>query len=65
MKQPGEPDVSFALYEFSLPRNVSECIFHLVTPILLESVALLLLLNLGTRFCLRGVGCDAPDFRSG
>jgi hypothetical protein len=51
MKQRGEPHVSFALYEFSLLRNVSEYIFHLVTPILLESVALLLLSNLGTRFC--------------
>jgi hypothetical protein len=31
----------------------------------LEGVALILLSNLGTRFCLRGVGCDAPSFQLG
>jgi hypothetical protein len=34
-----------------------------VTLILLEGVAIVLLSNLGTRFCLRGVGCDAPGFQ--
>jgi hypothetical protein len=34
-----------------------------VTLVLLESVALILLSNLGMRFCLRGVGCDAPGFQ--
>jgi hypothetical protein len=36
-----------------------------VTLILLKSVALILWSNLGMRFCLRGVGCDAPSFQSG
>jgi hypothetical protein len=38
-------------------------IFHFVILVLLESVTLILLSNLGTRFCLRGVGCDAPGFQ--
>jgi hypothetical protein len=29
---------------------------------LVEEVALISFPNLGTRFCLRGVGCDAPGF---
>jgi hypothetical protein len=55
----------FSPSEFLLPRNISECIFHLVTFALSESVASILLSNLGVRFCLRGVGCDAPGFQSG
>jgi hypothetical protein len=31
----------------------------------LEGIALILLSNLGTRFYLRGVGCDAPGFQPG
>jgi hypothetical protein len=34
-----------------------------VTLVLLKEVALILLSNLETRFCLRGVGCDAPGFQ--
>jgi hypothetical protein len=34
-----------------------------VTLILIEGVAPILLSNLGTRFYLRGVGCDAPGFQ--
>jgi hypothetical protein len=37
----------------------------LVTFDSLEGVALILLSNLGMRFRLRGVGCDAPSFQSG
>jgi hypothetical protein len=55
--------VSFAPPEFSLPRNISEYIFHFVTFALLKEVALILLSNLVTRFCLRGVGCDALGFQ--
>jgi hypothetical protein len=65
LRQWGEHHVSFTIYEFSLSRNISEYIFRLVTLVLLESVALILLSNLGTRFCLRGVGCDAPGFQPG
>jgi hypothetical protein len=36
-----------------------------VALILLESVAPILLSNLGMRFCLRGGGCDAPSFQPG
>jgi hypothetical protein len=57
--------MSFSLYEFSLSRNMSEYIFHFVPFTPSESVAPILLSNLGTRFCLRGVGCDAPGFRPG
>jgi hypothetical protein len=65
LRQWGEYHVSFAPSEFSLSRSVSEYIFHLVTFALLEEVALILLSNLGMRFCLRGVGCDAPGFQPG
>jgi hypothetical protein len=37
----------------------------LCNPCVVGLVALILLLNLGTRFCLRGVGCDAPGFQPG
>jgi hypothetical protein len=65
LRQWGEHHVSFAPSEFSLPRNISEYIFHFVTFASSESVAPMLLSNLGTRFCLRGVGCDASGFQPG
>jgi hypothetical protein len=46
--------VSFAPSEFSLPRNISEYIFDFVTFASSESVATILLSNLGMRFFLRG-----------
>jgi hypothetical protein len=55
----------FCPSEFSLSRSVSEYIFHLCNLCLVEGFTLILLSNLGTRFCLRGVGCDAPGFQLG
>jgi hypothetical protein len=44
---------------------MSEYIFHFVPFASSKSIAPILLSNLGTRFCLRGVGCDALGFQPG
>jgi hypothetical protein len=38
------------------------CPSPFVTLVMMEGIALILFLNLGMRFRLRGVGCDAPGF---
>jgi hypothetical protein len=38
------------------------CLSPFVTLVMMEGIALVLLSNIGTRFFLRGVGCDAPGF---
>jgi hypothetical protein len=38
------------------------CLSPFVTLVMMEGIALIVLSNLGTRFFLRGVGCDALGF---